>query len=137
MINDEGGISGRKIEYSMFDDGYKPAKTKAGVKELQEGKGNVSGGLQAWGTSCGLAVKDYLMEKKIPWWDLQPDLFDWITPPRNTSLRVYPLYYTEAQLLVRYAVKKHGKKKSPLLTRMTTTGKTGFKARRRNWPSKG
>ena len=37
MINDEGGIHGRKIEYHMFDDGYNPAKTKAGVKELQEG----------------------------------------------------------------------------------------------------
>ncbi|MBW2208874.1 MAG: ABC transporter substrate-binding protein, partial [Deltaproteobacteria bacterium] len=35
MINDEGGIHGRKIVYHMFDDGYNPAKTKAGVKELQ------------------------------------------------------------------------------------------------------
>ena len=39
MINDEGGIHGRKIEYHMFDDAYNPAKTKAGVKELQEGIG--------------------------------------------------------------------------------------------------
>jgi branched-chain amino acid transport system substrate-binding protein len=46
MINDEGGINGRKIEYRMFDDAYNPAKTKAGVKELQEGKG-YSDGLQA------------------------------------------------------------------------------------------
>ncbi len=65
MINDEGGIAGRKIEYSMFDDGYNPAKTKAGVKELQEGKG-MFGWASGVGTACGLAVKDYLMEKKDP-----------------------------------------------------------------------
>ena len=62
MINDEGGINGRKLVLHMFDDGYNPAKTKAGVKELQEGTG-----MFAWvsgvGTATGLAVKDYLMEK--------------------------------------------------------------------------
>ncbi|RLB41532.1 MAG: hypothetical protein DRH12_07860 [Deltaproteobacteria bacterium] len=55
MINDEGGIHGRKIVYHMFDDAYNPAKTKAGVKELQE-----SVGIVAWaagvGTACGLSV---------------------------------------------------------------------------------
>ena len=57
MINDEGGIHGRKIDYRMFDDGYNPAKTKAGVKELQEGPG-----IFAWvsgvGTAPGLAVRN-------------------------------------------------------------------------------
>jgi len=65
MINAEGGINGRKIIYHMFDDGYNPAKTRAGVKELQEGIG-----MFAWvggvGTAPGMAVKDYLMERKIP-----------------------------------------------------------------------
>jgi len=39
MINDEGGIHGRMIKYYMFDDGYNPARTVAGVKELVEGPG--------------------------------------------------------------------------------------------------
>ncbi len=50
----------------MFDDGYNPAKTKAGVKELQEGNG-MFGWASGVGTASGLAVKDYLMERKIPW----------------------------------------------------------------------
>ena len=66
MINAEGGINGRKLIHHMFDDAYNPAKTKAGVKELQEGTG-----MFCWvsgvGTSPGLAVRDYLMERKIPW----------------------------------------------------------------------
>ena len=108
MINDEGGIAGRKIEYSMFDDGYNPAKTKAGVKELQEGKG-MFGWASGVGTSCGLAVKDYLMEKKIPWVGPAAGSLDWISPPQKYLFAVYPLYYTEAQLLVRYAVKDRPK----------------------------
>jgi branched-chain amino acid transport system substrate-binding protein len=124
MINDEGGIAGRKIEYSMFDDGYNPAKTKAGVKELQEGKG-----MFAWacgvGTSCGLAVKDYLMEKKIPWVGPAAGSLDWITPPQKYLFAVYPLYYTESQLLVRYGVKTMGKKKVAIVYQNDDYGKNG------------
>ena len=62
LINEKGGIHGRKIVYHMFDDGYNPAKTKAGVKELQEGigmgqEGGMSGALDAMqlglGKPCG------------------------------------------------------------------------------------
>jgi ABC-type branched-subunit amino acid transport system substrate-binding protein len=124
MINDEGGIAGRKIEYSMFDDGYNPAKTKAGVKELQEGKG-----MFAWasgvGTACGLAVKDYLMEKKIPWVGPAAGSLNWITPPQKYLFAVYPLYYTEAQVLVRYAVKTMGKKKVAIAYQNDDYGKNG------------
>lgn len=124
MINDEGGIAGRKIEYSMFDDGYNPAKTKAGVKELQEGKG-----MFAWasgvGTACGLAVKDYLMEKQIPWVGPAAGSLNWITPPQKYLFAVYPLYYTEAQVLVRYAVKTMGKKKVAIAYQNDDYGKNG------------
>ena len=55
MINAEGGIHGRKLIHHMFDDGYNPAKTLAGVKELQEGTG-----MFAWfvgvGSAPGMAV---------------------------------------------------------------------------------
>jgi ABC-type branched-subunit amino acid transport system substrate-binding protein len=124
MINDEGGIAGRKIDYSMFDDGYNPAKTKAGVKELQEGKG-MFGWASGVGTSPGLAVKDYLMEKKIPWVGPAAGSLDWITPPQKYLFAVYPLYYTEAQLLVRYAVKNLGKKKIAIAYQNDDYGKNG------------
>jgi branched-chain amino acid transport system substrate-binding protein len=124
MINDEGGINGRKIEYSMFDDAYNPAKTKAGVKELQEGKG-MFGWASGVGTACGLAVKDYLMERKIPWVGPAAGSLDWITPPQKYLFAVYPLYYTEAQLLSRYAVKNLGKKRVAIAYQNDDYGKNG------------
>ena len=124
MINDEGGIAGRKIEYSMFDDGYNPAKTKAGVKELQEGKG-MFGWACGVGAGPGLAVRDYIMERNIPWVGVATGIIEWITPPQKYLFAVYPLYYTEAQLLVRYAMKNLGKKKVAIAYQNDNYGKNG------------
>ena len=38
MINEEGGIHGRKVTYFLRDDGYMPPRTKAIAKELVEDK---------------------------------------------------------------------------------------------------
>lgn len=126
MINAEGGIHGRKIVYHMFDDAYNPAKTKAGVKELQEGTG-----IFAWacgvGTAPGLAVKDYLMERRIPWVGPAAGSLHWITPPRKHLFAVYPLYYTEAKALCRYAVNDLDKKKIAIAYQNDDYGRNGLK----------
>ncbi|MBN2124121.1 MAG: ABC transporter substrate-binding protein [Deltaproteobacteria bacterium] len=124
MINEEGGIHGRKIEYNMFDDGYNPAKTKAGVKELQEGKG-IFGWASGVGTACGLAVKDYLMERKIPWVGPAAGSLHWISPPQKYLFSVYPLYESEAKALSRYAVEKLGKKRIAIAYQNDDYGKNG------------
>lgn len=126
MINAQGGIHGRKLIHHMFDDGYNPAKTKAGVKELQEGTG-----MFAWvsgvGTSPGLAVKDYLMERKIPWIGPSAGSLHWITPPQKYLFPVYPLYYAEAKALVRYAMDELGKKKVAIAYQNDEYGKNGLR----------
>src|SRR6266446_10126521 len=37
MINDQGGIKGRKIDYISYDDSYSPPKTVEQVRRLVEG----------------------------------------------------------------------------------------------------
>ncbi|MBW1776771.1 MAG: ABC transporter substrate-binding protein [Deltaproteobacteria bacterium] len=126
MINAEGGIHGRKLIHHMFDDAYNPAKTLAGVKELQEGTG-----MFAWvsgvGTAPGLAVKDYLMERKIPWVGPSAGSLHWIEPPQKYLFAVYPLYYIEAKALVRYGVEKMGFKKVAIIYQNDDYGKNGVK----------
>ena len=126
MINAAGGIHGRKIVYHMFDDAYNPAKTKAGVKELQEGVGIFSwvGGV---GTAPGLSVIDYLMKRKILWVGPSAGSLHWITPPRKYLFAVYPLYYIEAKALCSYAVKKLGKKRIAIAYQNDDYGKNGVK----------
>src|SRR4030043_122614 len=36
IVNEEGGIHGRKLKYFLRDDGYQPAKTKAIGKEFAQ-----------------------------------------------------------------------------------------------------
>ncbi len=125
-INDNGGIHGRKIVYHMFDDGYNPAKTKAGVKELQEGTG-----IFAWasgvGSSPGLAVKDYLNEKNVPWVGPAAGSMHWVSPPQKNLFAVYPLYMGEAKALVKYAIETMGKKKVAIAYLNDEYGKNGLR----------
>lgn len=126
MINERGGIHGRKLIHHMFDDAYNPAKTKAGVKELQEGVG-----IFAWvsgvGTAPGLAVRDYLMERKVPWVGPSAGSRHWIDPPYEYLFAVYPLYELEAKALCRYAVANMGKKKVAIIYQNDDYGKGGLR----------
>jgi branched-chain amino acid transport system substrate-binding protein len=135
-INENGGIHGRKIVYHMFDDGYNPAKTKAGVKELQEGTG-----IFAWaagvGTSPGLAVKDYLHERNVPWVGPSAGSLHWVTPPLKNLFAVYPLYVGEAKTLVRYAVENLGKKKIAIAYQNDEYGKNGLRGAKAELENKG
>jgi branched-chain amino acid transport system substrate-binding protein len=126
MINDEGGINGRKIVFHMFDDAYNPAKTKAGVKKLQEDVG-IFGWASGVGTACGLSVKEYLMSRKIPWVGPASGSLHWISPPQKYLFCVYPLYYIEAKALCKYAVKNLGKKRIAIAYQNDDYGKNGVK----------
>src|SRR6056297_340360 len=125
MINANGGIHGRKLVHHFFDDAYNPAKTKAGVKQLQE-----QTGMFAWvsgvGTACGLAVKDYLMERKIPWVGPSSGSRHWVTPPQKYLFNVYPLYLGDAQLLAEYAIEEMGAKKIAVVYQEDDYGKQGL-----------
>ncbi|MBM3565448.1 MAG: ABC transporter substrate-binding protein [Alphaproteobacteria bacterium] len=125
MINAEGGINGRKIVYQHFDDQYNPAKTIAGVKELVEKSPGIFAFASGVGTSPGLAAKDYLAEKGIPWVGPAAGSLHWITPPLKNLFAVYPLYADEAKLLVRYVVEKMGKKKLAILYASDEYGENG------------
>jgi len=125
MINAEGGIHGRKLVHHYFDDGYNPAKTKAGVKQLQEDIG-----MFAWvsgvGTAPGLAVKDYLLDKKIPWLGPSAGSRHWVEPPHKYLFNTYPLYLGDAQVLCRYAVEELGLKKIAIAYQNDDYGKQGL-----------
>ena len=125
MINAQGGIHGRKIVYHMFDDAYNPAKTKAGVKELQEGTG-----IFAWacgvGTAPGLAVREYITSRKIPWVGPAAGSMHWINPPNKYLFAVYPLYYIEAKALIRLGVEEMGFKHVAIAYQNDDYGKNGL-----------
>src|SRR5260370_35652162 len=65
MINDLGGINGRKINLIQYDDAYSPPKTVEQVRKLVEGD-EVLFTFQLIGTAANAAVQKYLNGKKVP-----------------------------------------------------------------------
>ncbi|MDY6904272.1 MAG: ABC transporter substrate-binding protein [Thermodesulfobacteriota bacterium] len=125
MANEKGGIHGRKIIYHYFDDSYNPAKTRAGVKRLQESQ-HIFAWVGGVGTSCCLAVKDYLMAKGAPWIGPYSGAESWTHPPQKTIFMMAPLYTTEASVLTRYAVEEMGRKKVAIVYQNDGFGKSGL-----------
>jgi branched-chain amino acid transport system substrate-binding protein len=125
MINAEGGIHGRKIEYFLRDDAYQPPKTKAIAKELLEDK-KVFAFASGVGTATGMAVKKYLEINGVPWVGPASGSTYWAYPPTKYLFAVYPLYCDEAAILVDYAVKQMGKKRIAFLYQNDDYGKEGL-----------
>ena len=65
MINEQGGINGRKIDFISRDDGYSPPKTVEAVRKLVE-EDHVLALFNTLGTPPNSAIRGYLNENKVP-----------------------------------------------------------------------
>ena len=65
MINDEGGINGRKLRLVSLDDGYAPPKTVEQTRKLIEQEG-VAFIFSSMGTAANSAIQKYLNDRRIP-----------------------------------------------------------------------
>ena len=125
IINEEGGIHGRKFKYFLRDDGYQPAKTKAIAKEFVEQIGvfAVTGGI---GVATGMTARDYLMENKVFWFSPMSGVYEWIYPIQKYLFAMYPLYDDEAFNLTDYLYEKLGFKKIAMFYQNDDYGKQGM-----------
>ena len=125
IVNEEGGIHGRKIKYFLRDDMYNPAQTVGVVKELVERQGVFAfvGGVSAAG---GLAVKDYLAQNKVIWVGPATAVKEYVFPVQPYLFSVYPLYEDEASVLTKYIVETLKLKKIGILYQNDSYGKNGF-----------
>ena len=65
MVNEQGGVNGRKINFISYDDGYAPPKTVEMVRKLVE-EDKVLFVFQTLGTPPNTAIQKYLNQKKVP-----------------------------------------------------------------------
>jgi branched-chain amino acid transport system substrate-binding protein len=65
MLNENGGINGRKINLISLDDAYSPPKTVEQIRRLVESD-EVLMIFQSLGTAPNAAIQKYLNQKKIP-----------------------------------------------------------------------
>ncbi|AVT78190.1 branched-chain amino acid ABC transporter substrate-binding protein [Rhodopseudomonas palustris] len=107
MVNDRGGINGRKINLISLDDGYVPPKTVEQTRRLVESD-EVSFIFSTMGTAHNTAIAKYLQSKKVP------QLFVASGASKFGDISQYPLaimgimapFRNEARMYARYALEK-------------------------------
>src|SRR5579864_2322236 len=104
MINEQGGINGRRIRLISFDDGYTPPKTVKGVRRLVEQE-NVFAIFNIIGTPTAASVQRYLNERKIPEVFLQSGASRFADPERYPwTMSLSPSFRAEAEIYARYVL---------------------------------
>ncbi len=110
MVNDQGGINGRKVRFIYENDSYQPAKTVAAVKKLVE-EDKVFALVGGLGTANNLAVMDYLVQNNVPHLAPATGSSAMAVPLKKNVYHVQLNYPTEATLLTQYALNTLGSKK--------------------------
>jgi branched-chain amino acid transport system substrate-binding protein len=131
MINDQGGVNGRKINLIQYDDAYSPPKTVEQVRKLVEGD-EVLLTFQIIGTAPNAAVLKYLNGKKVP------QLFAATGAAKFTDPKTFPWtmgfnpsYFVEGRIYGQYILKEHPDAKVGVLYQNDDLGKdylNGLKA---------
>src|SRR4029077_8259066 len=107
MINDQGGINGRKINLISVDDGFMPWRTGNETRKLVEVE-HVAFMFGSIGTPTQLAVAHYLNERKIPQLFIESGAYRWgdyrATPYTMGGVR--PSYRLAGRLYARRALRE-------------------------------
>jgi ABC-type branched-subunit amino acid transport system substrate-binding protein len=106
MINERGGVNGRKITLISLDDGTSPPKTVEQTRRLIEDDQvlAISGSL---GTATNAAIQKYLNTKKVPQLFLATGASRW-NDPKNFpyTMTLTPIYTAEASIYATYVLKE-------------------------------
>jgi ABC-type branched-subunit amino acid transport system substrate-binding protein len=101
VVNDAGGIHGRKVRTVYYDDGYKPQDAVANTKKLVEQDG-VFAVIAPQGTPPVVATMQYLEENKVPL--LFPFQGSPVTRGRKYVFSGMTLYDRQARMMIDYLV---------------------------------
>jgi branched-chain amino acid transport system substrate-binding protein len=102
MINDQGGVNGRKITLISLDDGYSPPKTVEQIRRLVE-QDQVLMIYQSLGTPSNTAIQRYLNAQKVPQVFVATGATKW-GDPKNYPWTIgwQPSYHAESLIYARY-----------------------------------
>ncbi len=102
MLNDQGGVNGRKIDFISYDDAYSPPKTVEQTRRLVEQDG-VLLMLNPLGTPTNSAIRQYLNQKKVPQLFAATGAAKWNNPKRYPwTIGWQPNYQMEGQAYAAY-----------------------------------
>jgi branched-chain amino acid transport system substrate-binding protein len=107
MVNAQGGVNGRKINFTQLDNAYSAPKAVEQSRRLVEDVG-VLAEIGTIGTAPNVAIQKYLNSKQVPQLFItaggrrfnDPKTFPWTVP-------LYPDFETEGRVIAKYILKVH------------------------------
>jgi branched-chain amino acid transport system substrate-binding protein len=124
MINEQGGVNGRKLNFLDVDDSYSAPKTIEQTRRLVEQEG-VAFLFNSVGTTVQLAVRPYLNENKVPqlfsaFGIVDPEHYPWTLP-------FFQIYATEAAIYAKYTLQTLPQAKVAILYQNDDLGRSYLK----------
>src|SRR3954470_6959763 len=127
MVNDQGGINGRKINFISYDDSYSPPKTVEMARKLVE-QDEVLFVFQTLGTPSNTAIHKYMNMKKVPQMHVATGASKWNDPKGNPwTMGWQPSYQAEARIYAQHIVKTRPNAKIAVLYQNDDYGKDYLK----------
>ena len=127
MINDQGGINGRKINFISLDDGYSPPKAVEDARRLVE-QDQVLFIFNSLGTPSNSAIHKYMNAKKVPQLFVATGASKW-NDPKNFpwTMGWQPNYQTEAGIYAKHILQTTPNAKIAVLYQNDDYGKDYLK----------
>jgi branched-chain amino acid transport system substrate-binding protein len=127
MINDNGGINGRKISFVSYDDAYSPPKAVEQVRKLVESD-EVLVVFNPLGTPSNSAIQKYLNAKKVPQLFVATGATKWNDPKHFPwTIGWQPSYQSEGRIYAKYLMKEKPDAKIAVLYQNDDFGKDYLK----------
>ncbi len=127
MLNEQGGINGRKINFITLDDGYSPPRTVEQVRKLVEQE-EVLLIFQPLGTPSNSAIQQYLNARKVPQLFVATGATKWGDPQHFPwTMGWQPSYQTEAKIYAKYLLQTKPDAKIAVLYQNDDYGKDYLK----------
>ncbi|WP_326537429.1 ABC transporter substrate-binding protein [Pseudorhodoferax sp.] len=128
MVNAQGGINGRKVNFMLLDDGYSPPKTVEQTRKLVE-REEVAFMTAQVGTVTAASVRKYLNEAKVPQLFVATGADLWIDELNQFpySLGWMPLYSDEGRAIGRHLLAEKPDAKVSVLYQNDDAGRAYYK----------
>lgn len=125
LINDKGGINGRKIKFIMKDDAYDPSRTVPAVREMVQ-RDEIFALVGGIGTAPCMSVMEYIVEEQIPWVPPITGATHWTIPIKKNIFSLLPYYIDEGIIQTKYALDSLGTQKIGIIYQNDDVGKSAL-----------
>ena len=127
MVNEQGGINGRKVNFISYDDGYSPPRTVEMARKLVE-QDQVLFVFQTLGTPSNTAIHKYMNMKKVPQMHVATGATKWNDPKNHPwTMGWQPNYQSEAAAYAAHILKTKPNAKIGVLYQNDDYGKDYLK----------